>query len=95
MGVDTIRDWPVLYTVGCRLLALLGGGVLNDPLQLADVLPSCLRELEGIDEGWWLIEEAVAVVVMLLVNRKGDVAKAGEDSSIIQVVRRARRYRKC
>lgn len=60
----------MLYTVKCPLLAMLGGRVVNNPLQLADVLLSFLRELEVIDKGWWLVEEAVAVVVTLLVKKK-------------------------
>lgn len=42
----TLRTWPVLRTLSCALMPLLGEGLQHDSLRLAEVLPPSLREME-------------------------------------------------
>lgn len=62
----SLKDWPVLRTLSCSLMPLLGKGQLDGSPRLADVLPVSLRELEILqDSHWWVSEEADQVVEML------------------------------
>lgn len=64
--IDSLRDWPVLRTVHCSLLALVGWERDGAAPALADVLPVGLRDLEILDDQYWGVREKVAKVVDML-----------------------------
>lgn len=65
--IGSLHQWPVLSIIQCPLLALLGLGPQPDsPLQLADVLPVGIRELEILGDSYWSFADTVHEVVVLL-----------------------------
>lgn len=65
--IGSLNQWPVLNIIQCPLLALLGQGPQSDsPLQLADVLPVSIRELEILGDRYWSLADTVHEVVVLL-----------------------------
>ncbi|KAL0638709.1 hypothetical protein Q9L58_002287 [Maublancomyces gigas] len=65
--IGSLHQWPVLNIIQCPLLALLGQGPQSDsPLQLADVLPVGIRELEILSDRYWSLADTVHEVVVLL-----------------------------
>lgn len=74
--IGSLREWPVLYTVRCSMVALLGMGPQGDsPRLLEHVLPVGIRELEILSDQHWLPEEVVDQVVLLLERKEVVVAK--------------------
>lgn len=66
----SLREWSVLTTLSCSLAPLLGKGQMDGSPRLADVLPMGLRELEILQDSYWLVGEAVNHVVELLVRKE-------------------------
>lgn len=68
-AIGSLRDWPVLRTVKCPLLVLLGRQK-NAMHRLADVLPAGLRELEILGDCYWPFKDAVHEVMVLLAQKE-------------------------
>lgn len=74
--IGSLREWPVLYTVRCSMVALLGMGPQGDPPRLLEyVLPATIRELEILSDQYWPPEEVVDHVVLLLERKEVMVPK--------------------
>lgn len=65
IGVS-LRTLPVLQTLICGLMPLLGKQVHNAALRLADVLPPSLRELQILKDHYWTYVEAISQAVELM-----------------------------
>lgn len=74
-NADTIRGsvhlWPVLHTLRCSTRDLLGypSPPENEHLELAEVLPRCLRQLEISMDQFWRYEYAVDKLVNMMMGR--------------------------
>lgn len=66
----SLRDWPMLQTLSCPLLPLLGKGKLNGSPRLMDVLPVSLREFEVLQDSYWRVAEAVEQIVEMLEQKE-------------------------
>lgn len=67
------REWPVLRTLRCSLVPLLGRAPGDSVLCLGDVLPRGLREMEVLGDWKWPLEDVVERVVGMLA-RKSEAA---------------------
>ncbi|KAL0634111.1 hypothetical protein Q9L58_006990 [Maublancomyces gigas] len=68
--IGSLRLWPVLWTVRCTLMALLGKGREAQTPQLAYILPAGIQELEILYDRYWTIDEAVDEVLGLLMHKE-------------------------
>lgn len=74
--IGSLREWPVLYTLRCSMVALLGMGPRGGlPRLLEHVLPAGIRELEILSDQHWPPEEVVDHVVLLLERKEAVAAK--------------------
>lgn len=71
----TLRTWPVLRTLSCALMPLLGKGLQRDSQRLAEVLPPSLRELEILMDHYWSYEESLLQAVDLVGEKETVVPK--------------------
>ncbi|KAL0639055.1 hypothetical protein Q9L58_001937 [Maublancomyces gigas] len=78
----SLRTWPVLRTLSCGLVPLLGKGKQDDSLRLVDVLPPSLRELEVLSDNYWLCRE-VLLEALDLVGKKESVVPNLECLAIV------------
>lgn len=68
--IGSLRDWPVLRTVRCSLLPLLGLGLPGESRDIARVLPVCLHELEILDDQFWTPDDALQVAVVMVTQKR-------------------------
>lgn len=80
----SLRHWPVLRTLSCSLMPLLGKGQHDEAVHLVDVLPVSLRELEVLQDGHWRVSEEVDEVVEML-ERKEYVVPQLEKLAVVMV----------
>lgn len=80
----SLRHWPVLRTLSCSLMPLLGKGQLDEAVHLVDVLPVSLRELEVLQDWHWRVSEEVDEVVEML-ERKEYVVPQLEKLAVVMV----------
>lgn len=66
----SLREWPVLRTLSCSLIPLLGGGRRDGSLRLVNMLPLGIVELEILPDGFWSVEEQVEQVVEMLAEKR-------------------------
>lgn len=78
----SLRTWPVLQSLSCGLVPLLGKGKLDDSLRLVDVLPPSLRELEILSDNYWWCQE-VLLQALDLVGQKESVVPNLECLAIV------------
>lgn len=78
---SSLRGWPVLETLSCSLVELLGNGFTQEVLCLADVLPHNLRGLQILQDRYWMYRPVVDTVVELLL-RKQEAVPALERVSV-------------
>lgn len=71
----SLRDWPMLQTLSCPLMPLLGNGKLNGSPRLMDVLPVSLREFEVLEDAYWSIAQEVEQIVEILQQQKSAVPR--------------------
>lgn len=64
--LGSLREWPVLRTLRCSLLPLLGLGLSGESRDIAAVLPECLRELEIFEDRVWTPDEALEEALVLV-----------------------------
>lgn len=64
--IGSLRDWPVLRSVKCTLLPILGVGLPGEPREIAPLLPACIRELEILDDNFWTAEDALCEAVVMV-----------------------------
>lgn len=62
----SLQTWPVLQTLSCGLMPLLGKRDEVGTLRLVDVLPPSLRELEILKDHYWTYREAMIQAVELV-----------------------------
>lgn len=65
----SLREWPVLRTMICSLMPLLGKQVLHNSVRLTNLLPPGLRELEILQDWKWEVCDAVEHVVEMLAQK--------------------------
>lgn len=65
----SLREWPVLRTLSCALMPLLGNRPGDCSSRLMDVLPPGLRELEILRDCRWEVAEAVEHIVEMLAQK--------------------------
>lgn len=80
----SLRTWPVLRTLICGLMPLLGKGDETAPQRLVDVLPPSLRELQILPDHYWTYEERMTQAVQLM----GLVETVVPELKCLAVVRR-------
>lgn len=66
----SLREWPVLRTLSCSLLPLLGGGRWDGSPRLMNVLPPGLRELEILQDIYWSVAEKTDQIVEMLAEKR-------------------------
>lgn len=66
----SLREWPVLRTLSCSLMPLLGKGQLHGSPRLVSVLPPSLRELEILEDSYWHAPEKAEQVVEMLAEKQ-------------------------
>lgn len=71
----SLRDWPMLQTLSCPLLPLLGKGKLNGSPRLMDVLPVSLREFEVLQDSYWQVAQEVEQIVEMLQQKESAVPR--------------------
>lgn len=71
----SLREWPVLRTVRCSLVPLLGKVKLDGSPRLMDVLPPGLRELEILQDWQWGVPEVADQVVEMLAQKQWAVPR--------------------
>ncbi|KAL0639009.1 hypothetical protein Q9L58_001890 [Maublancomyces gigas] len=71
----SLRDWPMLQTLSCPLMPLLGNGKLNGSPRLMDVLPVSLREFEVLKDLYWSVDEEVEQIVEMLKQKESAVPR--------------------
>lgn len=65
-----LREWPVLRTLSCAMVTLLGRGPPGGSQSLVDVLPPCIQELEILPDPFYSIaKKADKLVEMLAVKQ--------------------------
>lgn len=79
---SSLRSWPVLETLSCSAVELLGNVFVQETLCLPDVLPRSLRALRILEDRYSLYHRVVDMVVDELVRRKEDVLPALEMVSL-------------
>lgn len=66
--LGNLREWPVLRTVRCPPMLLLGLGFREDTPRLVDVLPRGIRCLHIMDDNWhseeWAIDELIHLLAL-------------------------------
>lgn len=62
----SLRTWPVLRTLVCGLMPLLGKHDETSTLRLVNVLPPSLRELEILQDHYWTYVERMTQAVELM-----------------------------
>lgn len=67
--IGSLRDWPVLQSVTCSLLPILGQGRPGESRDIAEVMPECIRELEILDDQFWTLDDALYEAAVM-VRRK-------------------------
>lgn len=67
---SSLREWPVLRTISCPLIPLLGGGPRDRSPRLMNVLPPSLRELEILWDSCWSFSDAVDQIVEMLAEKR-------------------------
>lgn len=94
--IGNFRDWPVLHTVRCSLMGLLGQGRRAVPVRLAEVLPIGLKDLELLQDVYWVGRDAIAQVVGMLEEKEAMlpllerlVISAGQPRDLLKKVCRA------
>lgn len=80
----SLRTWPVLRTLSCGLMTLLGKRDEVDTLRLVTVLPPSLRELEILKDHYWTYVEAMTQAVELV----GQMEKVVPKLECLAVVQR-------
>lgn len=65
----SLREWPVLRTLRCSLVPLLGRTKFAASPRLMDVLPPSLRELEVLQDWKWGVGSVVEQVVEMLAQK--------------------------
>lgn len=63
--IGSLREWPMLRSVRCSLVVLLGTR-LNPPQLLHHVLPAKIRELEILSDRYWPMPQAVGQLLSFL-----------------------------
>lgn len=66
--IGSLRDWPMLTSVRCSLVVLLGTR-LHPPQLLHDVLPANIRELEILSDRYWPMPQAVGQLLLFLEHK--------------------------
>lgn len=66
----SLREWPLLRTISCSLIPLLGGGPRDGSPRLMDVLPPSLRELEILWDSYWSFSDAADQIVEMLAEKR-------------------------
>lgn len=69
----SVRLWPVLQTVCCSTVELLGNGSTRQAVGIADVLPRGLKGLQILEDRNWVYATAVDRVVELLHRKQETV----------------------
>lgn len=69
----SLREWPVLRTLSCSLMPLLGKEEREGSPRLANVLPPSLRELEVLQDCHWEIWQGANQVVEMLAQKESAV----------------------
>lgn len=85
----SLRTWPVLRSLGCGLMSLLGKQDEVGTLRLVTVLPLSLRELEILKDHYWTYGEAMIQAVELVDQMEMVVPKL----ECLVVVRRSDSHR--
>lgn len=57
--IGSLRDWPVLRSLKCSLLPILGLGLPGESREIARLLPVSVRELEILDDQFWTADHAL------------------------------------
>lgn len=65
----SLRGWPVLRTLRCSIVPLLGRWKLEDSPRLMDVVPPSLRELQVLQDWEWGVPDVVEEVVEMLAHK--------------------------
>lgn len=73
--VGSLRDWPMLQTLSCSLMPLLGNRQLNGSPHLVDLLPVSLREFEVLKDSYWSAVEEGEQIVEMLKQKKSAVPR--------------------
>lgn len=68
--IGSLRDWPVLRSLHCSLLPILGLGLPGESRDIARVLPVCIRELEILDDQFWTPDDALHEAVVMVRQKK-------------------------
>lgn len=68
--IGSLRDWPVLHSLHCSLLPILGLGLPGESRDIARVLPECVRELEIMDDQFWTPDDALYEAVVMVRQKK-------------------------
>lgn len=82
----SLREWPVLRTLSCSLVPLLGRGQPDCSARLMDVLPPSLRELEILRDWKWEVAEAVKQVVEMLAQKECAVPRLEKVAVVMSCV---------
>lgn len=97
-SVGSLRAWPVLRTVRCSLLVLLGLGLPGESREIARVLPECVVEIEILPDRVWSADEALFEAWVVVARRRVVVpqlrrltvfARGGGESAARERLRRA------
>lgn len=66
-----LREWPVLRTLSCDMMTLLGYGRPGSSRSLMDVLPPCIQQLEILPDGFCcLVDNEDKLLEMLAVKQR-------------------------
>lgn len=68
--IGSLLEWPVLRSIRCSLTVLLGRGPRRTAVNLVNVLPRVLCELEIEQDQYWSLPEIVDVIVDMLLQRR-------------------------
>lgn len=71
--IGSLRDWPVLRSLHCSLLLILGLGLPGESRDIARVLPECVRELEILDDRFWTPDDALQEAVLMVRQKRAMV----------------------
>lgn len=71
--IGSLRGWPVLRTLVTSLLPIVGEGLRPNCLQLADMLPAGIVNLEILRDDYWPSREVVRQIVEMLGGKEAMV----------------------
>lgn len=79
-GAGSLREWPVLRTLSCSLMPLLGKQPLLGSPRLADMLPPGLCEFKVLSDLFWCVPNGEDQVLEMLERKEREVPRLAKIS---------------